>query len=61
MKTARAWKHVTCPTLPELALAVLALSAVAGTASLTEAEKKEGLAQLQRTRTGVVEATKGLS
>jgi hypothetical protein len=30
-------------------------------ATLTESEKKEGLAQLDRTRAGVIEATKGLS
>jgi uncharacterized damage-inducible protein DinB len=42
-------------------LAVFAISAIAGAASLTEADKKEGLAQLDRTRIGVVEATKGLS
>jgi len=39
----------------------LALSAFIAAATLTEAEKKEGLAQLERTRAGVVEATKGLS
>jgi hypothetical protein len=44
-----------------LALALFALSAVAGAASPTEAEKREGLIQLERTRAGVVEATKGLS
>jgi DinB family protein len=42
-------------------LAVFAVSAVAAAASLTEADKQEGLAQLDRTRAGVVEATKGLS
>jgi hypothetical protein len=41
-------------------LAVFAVSAVAA-ASLTEADKQEGLAQLDWTRAGVVEATKGLS
>ncbi len=61
MKTSRILKHATCPTLARLALAVLILSAVAGAVSLTEAEKKEGLAQLERTRAGVIEATKGLS
>lgn len=61
MKTVKVWKHATCLTLPRMALAVLALSAVAAAATLTESEKQEGLAQLNRTRTGVVEATKGLS
>ncbi len=42
-------------------LAVFAVSAVAAAASLTEADKLEGLAQLDRTRAGVVESTKGLS
>ena len=41
-------------------LAALALSAAAGT-TLAEAEKKEGLAQLERTRAVLVAATKGLS
>jgi hypothetical protein len=44
-----------------VAFAVLALSAVAAAAGLTEAEKKEGLAHLERTRAGLIEATKGLS
>ncbi len=61
MKTTRAWKYATCLTLRRLALAVFAVSAVAAAGSLTEADKKEGLAQLDRTRTGVVESTKGLS
>jgi hypothetical protein len=42
-------------------LAVLTLSGIAAGAALTEAEKKEGMAQLERTRAGVVMATKGLS
>jgi hypothetical protein len=61
MKAEKTWKRATCPMLPQLTLAVVILSAVAGAADLSEAEKKEGLAQLDRTRTGVVEATKGLS
>jgi hypothetical protein len=48
-------------TILRLAVTALALSAVAATGSLTETDRKEGLAQLDRTRTGVVEATKGLS
>jgi len=43
------------------ALAVLVFSAAALAASLSESDKKEGLAQLERTRAGVVEATRGLS
>jgi hypothetical protein len=58
MKTLKIWRR---PTRAWLALAVFAASAAAGAASLTEAEKREGLAQLERTRAGVVEATKGLS
>jgi hypothetical protein len=46
--------------IARLTLAVLAVSAGAA-AGLSEADKKEGLAQLERTRTGVVEATRGLS
>jgi hypothetical protein len=46
---------------PLLALAVFALTAVAAAANLTGTEKKEGLAQLERTRDGVVAAAKGLS
>ena len=42
-------------------IAMLALSAVAAAATLTESDKQEGLAQLNRTRTALVEATKGLS
>lgn len=41
-------------------LAVLALTVVMG-AALTEADKRDGLAQLERTRAGLVEATAGLS
>jgi uncharacterized damage-inducible protein DinB len=52
MRTAKLWRHAM--------LAALALSAAAGT-TLTEAEKKEGLAQLERTRAALVAATKGLS
>jgi len=65
MKTANVWKQATWPTLSGLALTVLAISSagltVAAAAALSEADKKEGLAQLDRTRSGVVEATKGLS
>lgn len=42
-------------------LTLSALSLAAMSATLTESEKQEGLAQLDRTRSGVVEATKGLS
>jgi len=61
MRTLKIWNQATAPALARLALAVLAFSAVAAAASLTEAEKKEGLVQLERTRAGVIEATKGLS
>jgi uncharacterized damage-inducible protein DinB len=61
MKTGKIWKRIVRRPFPQLASAVLALTAVAGAASLTESEKKEGLEQLNRTRAGVVEATKGLS
>ena len=54
-------KRSTCPTLTQLSLAVVVIATVVSAASLTEADKKEGLAQLDRTRTGLVEATKGLS
>jgi uncharacterized damage-inducible protein DinB len=42
-------------------LAVLAICVCATAATLTEADKKEGLGQLDRTRTALLEATKGLS
>jgi DinB family protein len=45
----------------QVALVILALAGVAFGASLTEADKKEGLAQLERTRNGVVAETNGLS
>jgi uncharacterized damage-inducible protein DinB len=51
----------TCTTLSRLSLAVVVIATVVSAAGLTEADKKEGLAQLDRTRTGVVEATNGLS
>ncbi|HYO80555.1 MAG TPA: DinB family protein [Bryobacteraceae bacterium] len=44
-----------------LTLALLAASTVAAADTLSDAERNEGLAQLGRTRTAVVEATKGLS
>jgi len=47
--------------LARLALVAIALSAASMAATLTEAEKEEGLTQLNRTRSAVVEATKGLS
>ncbi len=61
MNRYRLWKLAVYPTVPRLALAALAVSAVSSTASLTESEQKEGMAQLERTRAGVLEATKGLS
>lgn len=55
-------KTSACPTPRCLVLVVAAMTtALASAASLTEAEKKEGLTHLDRTRTGVVEATRGLS
>ncbi len=61
MKTPTIRKHSRRHAIPRLALAVLALSAVAGAAGLTDGDRKEGLAQLERTRAGVIEATTGLS
>jgi len=60
MKTKKGWEQAR-PALSQLALAILALSAVWAGPSLTETEKNEGLAQLDRTRAAVVEATQGLS
>jgi hypothetical protein len=54
-------KHRAYPALARLALAAWALSSVAAGASLSEAEKNGGLAQLERTRAGLIEATQGLS
>lgn len=61
MKTWKICKRIVRRPFPQLASAVLALAAVVAAASLTESEKKEGLEQLNRTRAGVIEATKGLS
>src|SRR5262245_29303709 len=61
MKAEKVWKPATCHMLARRALSVLAMSAFVAAAPLTEADKNEGLAQLDRTRAGVVEATKGLS
>ena len=61
MKTLNIWNRAKAGALACVAVAVLAFSAAAGAASLTEAEKQEGLAQLERTRAGAIEATKGLS
>jgi hypothetical protein len=61
MNTSTTWKTRKRNTAARLALAALTISAVAAAASLTEADKKKGLSQLDRTRTGVVESTKGLS
>jgi hypothetical protein len=47
--------------LPRLIFAVLALSAMTAAEGRDESDRKEGLAQLDRTRNGVVEAVKGLS
>lgn len=40
---------------------LISLSTLAAADSLTEADRKAGLAELERTRAGVIEATKGLS
>ena len=60
MKTKNAWKQAH-PAFWRLAPILLATATASVAVSLTEADKKEGLAQLERTRAGVVEATKGLS
>src|SRR5262249_26744287 len=60
MKTTNTWKRATGSTFPAL-LAVLALSVCAAAATLTEADKKEGLAHLDRTRAALLAATTGLS
>ncbi len=54
-------KTETRHTFTRLTLAAVLVATAAPAASLTETEKKEGVAQLDRTRAGVVEATKGLS
>ena len=59
MNTSPMWKTRTYHTAARLALAALTISTLA--ASLTDADKKKGLAQLERTRAGVVGSTKGLS
>lgn len=57
MQTARLWKY----SAARLTLGLLTIAGVAGAARLSETDKKKGLDQLERTRTGVVEATRGLS
>lgn len=44
-----------------MALALLAFPAIGAAAGLGEEDKQQGLAELERTRKGVVEAVKGLS
>lgn len=55
MKAINAWRHAA------LGLSVLMLAVCATAATLTEADKKEGLAHLDRTRAALLSATKGLS
>jgi uncharacterized damage-inducible protein DinB len=55
MRAIKCWRPVS------LGLAVLAISAGAAAATLTEADKREGLAHLDRTRAALLAATKGLS
>ena len=45
----------------QLALALSAVSILMTAGELTSGERQEGVSQLERTRSGVVEATKGLS
>lgn len=61
MKTADVSKSRMLPSRSRLALAVLVAATLAPAAGQTEAEKQEAVAQLNRSRAGVVEATKGLS
>ena len=61
MRSYRSSKRTVSHPLARLAFAAMALSAFAAGAGLTDADKREGLAQLNRTRDGVMEATKGLS
>jgi hypothetical protein len=55
MRAINCWRPAT------LALAVLAVSVGATAVTLTEAEKREGIAHLDRTREALLAATKGLS
>ena len=61
MKTAALLEYSKYRTANRLALAALTIATLATATSLTEADKQKGLAQLDRTRSGVIEATKGLS
>ena len=61
MTTIGTYEHARCHAFTGMALAVLALSTIAVAATLTEAQKNEGLAHLDRTRAALVDATKGLS
>jgi hypothetical protein len=61
VKTARFREHATYSALAWLILAIISVSAFSTAADLTQAEKKEGLAHLDRTRGALIAATKGLS
>lgn len=61
MRNTRARRLAVHFKLRLLSLGVLAVLTAASAATLNETERKEGLAELDRTRTGVVESTKGLS
>lgn len=53
--------NTLAPRYIALTLALLAASTLIAADGLTDADREEGLAQLERTRKAVVEATKGLS
>ena len=61
MKYRNVWKSTVHRGLLRAALAVLVLPVTAVASGLNDADRKEGLAQLEHTRKGVIEATKGLS
>lgn len=61
MKSHLNWTSMARRTLHGAALILLTLAALPAADSLSASDRQAGLAQLERTRQGVVDATKGLS
>jgi uncharacterized damage-inducible protein DinB len=61
MKNADVWKRAIHRALFGVALAAMILPSTPAASNLSDADRQEGLAQLERTRKEVVDATKGLS
>ncbi|WP_321477502.1 DinB family protein [uncultured Paludibaculum sp.] len=61
MKSHRLWSSSAHQMLRGTAVIALALTAIPASADLSDSDRQAGLAQLERTRHDVIEATKGLS